>query len=353
MDRRAARPLWQVRIRRAEDGPVLGGGVLCTNGTVLTCAHVVGPGAGVDGGPAGVLVDFPFVEGGQGIPARIVLSRTEAPVGSRDDLAVLRPSRVPAGACPAPLDDAEMPAGHGFGVYGFPAGHPDGVWATGRLTGRTAGGLLQFTVPGAQGHPPARGFSGSPVWDTDLRAVVGMVTAVDRDTALRTAYAVPVDGLRAHWPDLADPYPVRLWVHDPYGAPARLVPLRAGGPDRREFWVGRSNGTGTEADILLASRPPHVVSRWHCLLVHEWGQWFVQLRPDGPQAFVRHVGSELPQPVPRGGRTRLRNGDRVLVPAALRSEETAAGTSHDGPGATQRPYWQLEFVDDGQTSSLC
>ncbi|WP_181138663.1 trypsin-like peptidase domain-containing protein [Streptomyces sp. Ru73] len=342
MEGRAARPPWQVRIRRAADGTVLGGGVLCANGTVLTCAHVVGPGTEGDGGPAAVLVDFPFVERGRDVPARTVLSRADAPAGSRDDLAVLRPARVPAGACAAPLDEADTVAGHGFGVYGFPAGHPDGVWATGRLTGRTADGLLQFTVPGAQGYPPARGFSGSPLWDSDLRAVVGMVTAVDRDAQLRTAYAVPVDGLRAHWPDLAEPCPVRLWVHDPYGAPARLVPLRTAGPDRREYWVGRSSGTGDEADILLASPGPHVVSRWHCRLVYEFGHWFVALQAGGRPTFVRHVGSELPQPVPEGGRTRLRNGDTVLIPAARRS----------GDPGPERTHWELEFVDDGQTSSL-
>ncbi|MER7398755.1 trypsin-like peptidase domain-containing protein [Streptomyces sp. NPDC000151] len=347
MNGRAARPPWQVRIRPAGGDGVLGGGVLCANGTVLTCAHVVGPGGGGDGGgggPAGVLVDFPFLERGHGIPAGIVLSRAETPVGSPDDVAVLRPARVPAGACAAPLDEVDDPAGHGFDAYGFPAGHPDGVWATGRLDGRTAGGLIQFTVPSAQGYSPARGFSGSPVWDRDARVVVGMVTAVDRDARLRTAYAVPVDGLRAHWPELTEPYPVRLWVHDPYGAPARLVPLRTTGRDRHTYWVGRSSGTGTEADILLASRAPHVVSRWHCRLAYEWGQWFVELPVAGPRVFVRHVGNELPQPVPQDGRTRLRNGDTVLIEAARRSGDATS----DGA----RAHWELEFVDDGQTSSL-
>ncbi|MFJ6749841.1 trypsin-like peptidase domain-containing protein [Streptomyces sp. NPDC091266] len=344
MGSKAAKPPWQVRIRAARDGAVVGGGILCANGTVLTCAHVVQKCTGADRG--GVLADFPFLERGSGIPARIVLAREPATAGARDDIAVLRPDRLPHGAEPAPFRDAAAPAGHTLGAYGFPVGHPEGVWSGGRLAGRTAAGLLQFAATGPEGHPPAPGFSGSPVWDEQLQAVIGMVTAVDRQSALRTAYAVPVDELRLHWPELTDPYPVRLWVHDPHGGPPRMIPLPTRGPERHEFWVGRGDGTPTEPEILLASRRPHAVSRWHCRLACEYGHWFVESPVPQVSTFVRQRGDDGLRQVPEQGRLRLHHGDRVALRAIVRA---GPGPAAGAPPQRAAAYWELEFVDDRST----
>ncbi|MFJ9410991.1 trypsin-like peptidase domain-containing protein [Streptomyces sp. NPDC101393] len=348
MGRKAAKPPWQVRIRAARGGTVTGGGILCANGTVLTCAHVVRQCAGADG-RGGVLADFPFLERGSAIPARLVLAREGAEAGARDDIAVLRPERVPHGAEPAPFAERPAPVGHTLGAYGFPDGHPDGVWSGGRLAGHTAGGLLQFAATGPEGHPPARGFSGSPVWDEDLQAVIGMVTAVDRRPALRTAYAVPVDELRRYWPELADPYPVRLWVHDPHGGPPRMIPLPTRGPGRHEFWVGRGDGTPAEPDILLASRPPHVVSRWHCRLACEFGHWYVESPVPQVTTFVRHRGDDGLRQVPEEGQLRLHHGDRVAIRAVLSAVAAAPDRAADAAPRRTLGYWELEFVDDRHT----
>ncbi|WP_169314122.1 trypsin-like peptidase domain-containing protein [Streptomyces piniterrae] len=336
MGSKAEKPPWQVRLR-TERG-VAGGGILCANGTVLTCAHVVEQGRGPDG-RCGVRVDFPFLERGSDIPARIVLAGEPAPVGGPDDVAVLRPDRIPYGAEPAPLEEHADLAGHTLGAYGFPEGHPEGVWAGGRLVGRTAAGLLQFAAVNATGHPTARGFSGSPVWDEDLQAVIGMVTAVDRLAEARTAYALPVDGLRTHWPELAEPCPVRLWIRDPHGGPPRMVPLRVTGPDRREFWIGRGDGGPREPAILLASRPRHVVSRWHCRLVCEYGNWSVESPKRDALTYVRYPGDDRLLLVPAPGRLPLCHGDTLVIRASLSVSEQQKDSG----------YWELEFVDDHHT----
>ncbi|UQA95312.1 trypsin-like peptidase domain-containing protein [Streptomyces halobius] len=131
MKGKAEKPPWQVRVRAASGGAVAGGGTLCANGTVLTCAHVVQQGRGPDG-RGGVCVDFPFLERGSGIPARIVLAGEPDVIGGPDDVAVLRPDRIPYGAEPAPMAENTDLAGHTLGAYGFPDGHPDGVWAGSR-----------------------------------------------------------------------------------------------------------------------------------------------------------------------------------------------------------------------------
>ncbi|WP_181138929.1 serine protease [Streptomyces sp. Ru72] len=326
----ATRPPWQVRVHRGQ-GRVVGGGTLCANDMVLTCAHVVGP-VGTE-----VHVDFPFLRGGGAVRARVVAAPDAVTVGGQDDVAVLRPERVPPGAMPAPFAETDEPDPRGeCRAYGFPGGHPEGVWADGLLMGRTGSGLVQFESARLQGHATAPGFSGSPLWHEETRTVIGLVAAVEGDTGLRTAYAVPVDGLRKHWPQLSEPHPVRLWVHDPYGAPPRMVPLRGGGRERREYWIGRDGGTPELPDIVLASRPPHVVGRWHCRLAGEHAHWFVESPSTGPRTYVRRAGRTDEEAVPDRGKLRLHSGDTVLIPALV-------------PGRSTVAHWELEFVDDRRT----
>ena len=46
------------------------------------------------------------------------------------------------------------------------------------------------------------GFSGAAVWDTTLRAVVGMVSSRNINPAERVAYMIPVRTLKQAWPPL-------------------------------------------------------------------------------------------------------------------------------------------------------
>jgi hypothetical protein len=81
---------------------------------------------------------------------------------------------------------------HRFRVLGFPDGQRDGVWSTGRIRGEQGTRWFQLqSDPGDQAIVP--GFSGSPVWDEESGAVVGMTVAVDSSADTTTAYLIPID----------------------------------------------------------------------------------------------------------------------------------------------------------------
>ena len=94
---------------------------------------------------------------------------------------------------------------HPFRAFGFPAGYDDGVWATGRLLGRQATGWAMIEDVKAQGFAVGPGFSGTPVWDTRLQGVVGMVVATSRPADTKAAFVIPLDILVAAWPHMTIP----------------------------------------------------------------------------------------------------------------------------------------------------
>lgn len=207
------RPPWLARIRAGAGGSPVGGGVLCTDRHVLTCAHVLG-------GAVEVVVDFPFADH-RPSTARVV----PGALFPDDDVAVLELAEVP-GTAPAPLRVAAGTAGHRFGVHGFPRGHDDGVIARGVVVGTAGSGWVQVQAESTVGFAVDRGFSGTPLWDEEFGAVVGIVAAREGVRDLRTGYAIPVETLRRLWP------PLRPWVgwrldHD---------------PDLRAHWGPRSRG---------------------------------------------------------------------------------------------------------------
>ena len=91
-------------------------------------------------------------------------------------------------------------------MLGFPAARPDGVWSSGLIRGEQSTRWFQLqSTPGEQRIEG--GFSGSPVWDAQSGAVVGMTVAADRgDTT--TAYLIPIDQVLALDPTLM-PCPYR------------------------------------------------------------------------------------------------------------------------------------------------
>ncbi len=74
------------------------------------------------------------------------------------------------------------------------------MWATGRLLGRQVTNWVQIEDVKETGFAVEPGFSGTPVWDPQVEAVVGMVVAAERQTNLKTAFAIPVDVLARSWP---------------------------------------------------------------------------------------------------------------------------------------------------------
>ena len=91
------------------------------------------------------------------------------------DVALLRLRRAaPHGARVPPVrrrDDAAEPS---FRLFGFPDGLTDGVWTTGRIR-HAVGPATAPRLEVDDGEPVLTpGFSGTPVWETGRRAVVGL-----------------------------------------------------------------------------------------------------------------------------------------------------------------------------------
>ncbi|MFD5897200.1 trypsin-like peptidase domain-containing protein [Streptomyces sp. NPDC060366] len=186
------------------DGELAGAGFLVAPQMVLTCAHVVNDAldrpreeevaAGTE-----VFVDLPFAEGGGAAEVeRWVPVRAD----QTGDIAVLRLRTAIPGARPVNMADTERVWGHDVRVPGFPRRSPGGVWHHGRLRGGTAEGWVQLSQADPHGIPVEKGFSGSPVWDEQLRAVTGMVVVV-QPGGVQQSFLIPTRTLVAELPELA------------------------------------------------------------------------------------------------------------------------------------------------------
>ena len=187
-------------------------GFLVTSELALTCAHVVCNALPADQdapSPEGavIAVDLPLHghQAENAAPLRATVEKwiPEQPSGA-GDMAVLRLSEPVEAAGPVrlitPPDDVW---GHETRSFGFPDGHPAGVWHAGLLRDREANGWVQMNQdPAAGGYPVSYGFSGAPVWDDRLGAVVGMLTTAESRTP-PVSFLIPTDRLVAAWEDMA------------------------------------------------------------------------------------------------------------------------------------------------------
>jgi hypothetical protein len=193
-----------VRIH-ATTGQVVGAGFFVGERQILTCAHVVAGALGLaddtlEKPEALVSLDVPRVAPRQILAARVVLWRPQLPDGGDDIAGLELESNPPPGSKPATLAQVEDLWDHSFRAFGFPRGQDSGVWTTGRLLGRQVINWVQIEDVKESGFGVEPGFSGTPVWDRQVEAVVGMVVAAERRTNLKTAFAIPVDVLAGSWP---------------------------------------------------------------------------------------------------------------------------------------------------------
>lgn len=195
-----------VRIRSGDS--VVGAGFLAGPNRILTCAHVVADALGLREVPAeppgaNVDVDFPLVDGPP-FQASVVGEswRGIDDTGRGDVAGLLLTGEPPAGVKPVAIQAADDVFNHPFRTFGFPQHHDAGVWSTGRLLGRQAAGHLQLEDDKTTGHRVEEGFSGAPIWDERLRAVVGMTVTSERAAELKVAYCIPAAYLLAAWPGL-------------------------------------------------------------------------------------------------------------------------------------------------------
>ncbi|MEU9707577.1 serine protease [Streptomyces sp. NPDC047967] len=210
----------QIRGRRGE---AVGLGFLITDELALTCAHVVSAALGTAHGAepaadARIDVALPLLRAPvPGVPdsAPRITADVEhwippQPSGA-GDMAVLRLGTVVRDSRPIRLVDEPHVWNHPARVFGFPAGRPGGVWHAALLRARQAHGWIQADLA-AGGYRVSGGFSGSPVWDDELRGVVGMM-AVAEEGDPPASYLIPTAGLLDSWPGLrplvSPPSPLR------------------------------------------------------------------------------------------------------------------------------------------------
>ena len=177
----------QALVRVFRDGEPVGVGFLVSTDTVLTCAHVVGDADVVE-------LDFPVL----GTIARGRVAHRPDGV----DLVRLRLESTPPGARPVRVVAVDDVRDHRVRTFGVPSRRPAGVWSQGVVRGAIAGGRIHIEDDRSHGLPMLQGFSGGPVVDEDLNAVIGMVVEVEARREHRIGYALSGAALHDAWPDL-------------------------------------------------------------------------------------------------------------------------------------------------------
>ncbi|MBP0019394.1 MAG: trypsin-like peptidase domain-containing protein [Cyanobacteria bacterium SBLK] len=190
----------------SNSGKAIGAGFLVSDKYVLTCAHVVAFALGIRADtpnlPTGkIYLDFPRVDAGRKIEAKVIFWLPVNPDLAREDIAgleLLNP--IPDNAHPVRLLNSEDLWGHQFRVFGFPEGKSNGVWASGVLRGGTAKEWVQLEDVKETGYRLDKGFSGAPVWDEELQGVVGMAVAAEQQRQeIKVAFIIPANVLVQVW----------------------------------------------------------------------------------------------------------------------------------------------------------
>jgi WD40 repeat protein len=181
----------------ADNGSAAGVGFLATGRTVLTCAHVLS-------GTGSARVEFPLLPGSGCRTAKVTTLLPVLADGTGDIAVLTLETDPPPSAQPVRLVAADDLWGHPCRLFGFSGGREDGVWAAGVLRGRQAAGWVQLESCSTTGYAVELGFSGGPVWDDQLGAVVGMAVAAEVDGDLRVAYMIPAALLSRCCPDLGE-----------------------------------------------------------------------------------------------------------------------------------------------------
>src|SRR5947209_12721014 len=190
-------------------GGVAGAGFLVGTRHILTCAHVIADALGLSDGDAlnqpasTVSLDFPQIALHTLLTAKVIFWDPVQSDGRGDIAGLELLDEPPVGAEAVQFAPADQVWDHSFRALGFPQGFDEGIWATGRLLGRQGTNWIQIEDVKIPGIAVISGFSGAPVWDTQLEGVIGMVVAASQQATTKTAFVIPTDVLIAAWQQLA------------------------------------------------------------------------------------------------------------------------------------------------------
>ena len=196
--------------QRGHGSKPVGAGFVIDDRHIVTCAHVVNASIGRPLNAAERPDKVGLVEprrDGQWIEVEVELVEwkplTEDKCG---DVAVLEMTAGrPEGVNAVPLRRPQQSEDHRFSVQGFPGGTLIG--ASGLIRARSTIGQewVQLEDDKPTGRAVTEGFSGAPIWDDEMDAVVGMAIAKDAAApAAKIAAMLPVTLLADYWPPLAN-----------------------------------------------------------------------------------------------------------------------------------------------------
>ncbi|MFJ3163524.1 trypsin-like peptidase domain-containing protein [Streptomyces kanasensis] len=195
-------PPWAVRIRW-ENGEIAGAGVLLSPDRVLTCAHVVDPGARVTaefvGAPGGAV---PAVTAWADPDAYVPETR-DADGDPSGDVALLRLEHPRPAHEPVSLHRLSAPH-RTVRMYGFPYEHNGGIWFRATIIGGCGrDGQVQLG-PQTPGELASPGCSGAGVVDDATGKVIGIVLTGLRDRHGNSfSFMSPAETIVRHLPRVA------------------------------------------------------------------------------------------------------------------------------------------------------
>ncbi|MCF6467039.1 hypothetical protein FAF44_01250 [Nonomuraea sp. MG754425] len=322
------------------DGPIIGAGFLIGGDRAVTCAHVVSAALGLSleealrpgpPPPGRVSLELPFAGSAQ------VTASVEVwvpPAGDESgDIAVLRLDDAVPGAQPVLLVEAADLWHHGMRVSGFPEQAEEGGWYYGRALGPTGQGWVQLDR--VSGLHLAGGFSGSPVWDEQLRGVVGMVVAAQRGDAWQ-GFFIPARSFKEAVPSIAG-------LMEP---PSPFRGLSAFSPGDENVFFGRASEAAEVARLVHGQPRVTLVGPSGCgksslalagvvPLARQSGYEVVVVRPSTGRSLVAALAAELaallhpalarPDTLPKAREVRAaleRDGLAEVVPLVLRGSRT-------------------------------
>ena len=196
---------------KTDTGNTVGTGVLLPHGRVLTCAHVIRTACKLTPSKRKEIkidhttctLDLPFLRQlPPNITATVTLCDWDHDVALLQLPATLVITSEPQPFVPPLGDDLPDLWEHRFRTFGFPLGDEQGSYAHGKLLDLNTADLLHIEGEGTTGKTITRGFSGAPVWDETLGAMVGILTTVSEDEDERIAFVRPVTTLKSLIPDL-------------------------------------------------------------------------------------------------------------------------------------------------------
>lgn len=208
-----------VRINKA-DSSVAGSGFLISKKHIMTCTHVVAFALGFSLEKLSSLEDqdllhkeislvFAVIDITKSIRAKIVKWYPVASDQKIKDIAVLEiiedMAQLPTQACPVSVLSTKNRNlhQHKFDALGFPQGSSSGKWVEGKIMGAIANSLVQIQGENTVGGRIEPGYSGTAIWDRELKAIVGMATKEAPLATEKIGFMKPTEVLIEAWPDLS------------------------------------------------------------------------------------------------------------------------------------------------------